>query len=449
MSCKNIGVFLAHDMLRGVYAPYVYQPHDIIDDTFDNETMSLLHRHTSDLTKEGNHFDILCLKPMAASTLQQQQQHNNPTTTTTTPTRTTTSTSHQHNQCDLLVLPFMEVEENDYAEHTEQAHDHAQTQAPDMIDMGVNTDAMVTCLHMNRTDVKFQSFSLIPSPILPVPCLHCGCYIPPTCHNLWLRVCGRYLHAAWLAHRKGELDKRDAEIVNFYLLPRQVLIRKPGQRSACHKLKKTLRHHQHQPHTQHVQQFTQHDHEPQQPRDRHKQDQTTRNVKRATQLVRQGHLRRAMMALTQTEPVIVTPDVITELRDLHPPQETPVYPLPTTAPYMTLSGNELDQYIREFDDEGAAPGPSGWTSDLIRPLVTDAQCQNGLAILLMLIINGEGTGQLKHMILSGRGLPTYKPNGNIRPLTMPEVFYKIAGKINLKRVDQAKIFPDIQYRDQS
>jgi hypothetical protein len=63
--------------------------------------------------------------------------------------------------------------------------------------------------------------------------------------------------------------------------------------------------------------------------------------------------------------------------------------------------------------------------------MTDKQCQNGIAVLLMLIINGEATGTLQHILLSGRGLPTHKPNGKIRPLTMPEVFYKIAGKINL------------------
>ena len=152
-----------------------------------------------------------------------------------------------------------------------------------------------------------------------------------------------------------------------------------------------------------------------------------------------------MMTLTQSEPVVITQNVITELRDLHPPAGKPVSPLPLTAPYITLNGNDIPRYRHEFTDDGAAPGPSGWTSDLILPLITDQRCQNGIAVLLMLIINGEGSGRLKHMLLAGRGLPTYKPNHKIRPITMPEVWYKIAGKLNLKQVDQAKIFPTIQF----
>ena len=65
-------------------------------------------------------------------------------------------------------------------------------------------------------------------------------------------------------------------------------------------------------------------------------------------------------------------------------------------------------------------------------LLDDHRCQKGIAVMLMLIINGEGTCRPKHMLLAGRGLPTYKPNRTIRPLTMPEVLYKIAGKINLR-----------------
>ena len=67
-------------------------------------------------------------------------------------------------------------------------------------------------------------------------------------------------------------------------------------------------------------------------------------------------------------------------------------------------------------------------------------------MLLMLIINGEGTGQLKHMLLSMRGIPLSKPQSTkVRPIDMGEVWFKAAGRIAMKQVDVARVFPNIQY----
>ncbi len=65
---------------------------------------------------------------------------------------------------------------------------------------------------------------------------------------------------------------------------------------------------------------------------------------------------------------------------------------PDDAPMLYLSGKDLTSHMHVFRDNGAAPGPSGWTGDLIQPLLNNSRCLDAIAMLLMLIINGEVTG---------------------------------------------------------
>lgn len=226
----------------------IYQPHDVIDDSFGHERMSLLHRNTRDLAKEGNHFDILCLLDLPSTSAAMPQvlpTHSiTTTTTTTTPLQDHTTTQpatpdnithdpqpqHHH---DAYVVPSIQRQGDHDTPHQSQTSTH---------DAAINTDPLVT-MPLEQQDRR-EIPVLVPISLPPgynhMPPM--WRYIPPTCHNLWTRLCAQHLHAAWLADCKNDVEKKDTEFINLLLLPRQVLLRTPGQRSARYKLKKRLRH---------------------------------------------------------------------------------------------------------------------------------------------------------------------------------------------------------------
>jgi hypothetical protein len=47
----------------------------------------------------------------------------------------------------------------------------------------------------------------------------------------------------------------------------------------------------------------------------------------------------------------------------------------------------LKRLIKRNISRGAAPGPSGWTGELLLPLISDDTCLKGLAALVMDIAN--------------------------------------------------------------
>jgi hypothetical protein len=49
---------------------------------------------------------------------------------------------------------------------------------------------------------------------------------------------------------------------------------------------------------------------------------------------------------------------------------------------------------------GSAPGPSGWTGELIKALVGDADCLAGLVALVEDIINGDLDDSARKYLLS-------------------------------------------------
>ncbi len=99
----------------------------------------------------------------------------------------------------------------------------------------------------------------------------------------------------------------------------------------------------------------------------------TKSVNRAAELMRAGHVSRSAATITQTERVPLTPSVIEQLQQLHPPAGPPMSECPDDAPMLYLSGKDLTSHMHVFRDNGAAPGPSGWTGDLIQPLLNSSR----------------------------------------------------------------------------
>ena len=75
---------------------------------------------------------------------------------------------------------------------------------------------------------------------------------------------------------------------------------------------------------------------------------------------------------------------------------------------------------------GSAPGPSGWSGELIKALVGDADCLAGLVALVEDIVNGDLDDSARKLLLSSSLIASEKDSGGVRPIAIGEVFYRLA-----------------------
>ena len=117
-----------------------------------------------------------------------------------------------------------------------------------------------------------------------------------------------------------------------------------------------------------------------------------KQVERAEVLVREGHAGRAAKELTRSGPCPVNADLVRELKSLHPtgPKVLPV--APDAPPLQRVDTDELAKIIGKMAN-GAAPGRSGWTGDLLRALIHDDECLQGLGYVIADVINGIHKGE--------------------------------------------------------
>lgn len=123
---------------------------------------------------------------------------------------------------------------------------------------------------------------------------------------------------------------------------------------------------------------------------------------------------------------MVDDNIIAQLRDLHPPASGPIPVLPNDAPLIQqVDLVVLSRLVRSLAN-GAAPGPSGWTGDLLLALIDDHDCLAALGHLVKDIVNGALTGRARELLVSSTLVATKKPSGGCRPIAMGEVFYRVA-----------------------
>jgi hypothetical protein len=73
---------------------------------------------------------------------------------------------------------------------------------------------------------------------------------------------------------------------------------------------------------------------------------------------------------------------------------------------------------------GAAPGPSGWTAEMVRVLTEDADCLTGLAMLIQDITNGALPDSVKPFLLSSILIGIDKNAGaSVRPIAFFLLFF--------------------------
>jgi hypothetical protein len=153
-----------------------------------------------------------------------------------------------------------------------------------------------------------------------------------------------------------------------------------------------------------------------------------RKIDKATSLVYEGHARRAVQSLARTGAADMDETRLAKLKGLHPKRgNSPLPNPPAHAPrVMQVDKEKLVEIIRMRLANGASPGRSGWTGDLLKALIDEPECIEGLATITLLIINGDISGKLKQVLLTSVLVGIDKPNGGIRPVAVGEVFYKMA-----------------------
>ena len=84
---------------------------------------------------------------------------------------------------------------------------------------------------------------------------------------------------------------------------------------------------------------------------------------------------------------------------------------------------------------GSAPGPSGWTGELLHQLCQDEECLKGITTLVQCIVNGTiSDGKTKELLLSCRLLAATKKNGGVRPIAIGECFVRAAAQFVMSKL---------------
>src|SRR6185503_3392497 len=120
-------------------------------------------------------------------------------------------------------------------------------------------------------------------------------------------------------------------------------------------------------------------------------------------------LRKAASSLLQRGLHSPTPDVVDQLRQLHPPPSDQALPLcPEHAPLPSFTPASVLTLIRTRSSRGTAPGLSGWTDLLFLPLAEDPVLLPALTVFLEDIACGRLDESARIRLISCRLLPARK-----------------------------------------
>ena len=154
---------------------------------------------------------------------------------------------------------------------------------------------------------------------------------------------------------------------------------------------------------------------------------------RAQQLISSGHITRAIHSLksNMTMADMSSPEVINKLELLHPPSHDQLPKLPSDAPRMQVD-REATAKLMLSSDNGSAPGPSGWGSNMLSILADDPESVDALCTLIEQIINDDLPSTARTLLTSCSLIALNKDEkGGIRPIAMSELFYRIAAQYAL------------------
>ena len=152
-------------------------------------------------------------------------------------------------------------------------------------------------------------------------------------------------------------------------------------------------------------------------------------VTRCLDVLRSSGVSAALRSLVSPPPPPVTDDVIHRLHAMHP-APYPGQPVPAmpTADHTRVNPEKLFAAFSRLSTS-AAPGLSGWRKNLLRPLMRDRQCVDGLAFVVEMILNGSLTNPfVRDALLASRLMALSKRTGNgaVRPIAIGDTLIKLA-----------------------
>jgi hypothetical protein len=169
-------------------------------------------------------------------------------------------------------------------------------------------------------------------------------------------------------------------------------------------------------------------------------DAEARNLTGIRSLVAAGHIGRAA-ARAICQPVLSAndPAVRAQLEALHPRCRGR---LPTPPPdhrhinIFVEPNEQFRKFIREHLVTGAAAGPSGWTGEMLDAACDHKEVLEGVALLCQHMLNGTLPTSLADYLCGSNLTPLDKGVPDrvaVRPIAVPEVFYKLAASWICKR----------------
>ena len=174
---------------------------------------------------------------------------------------------------------------------------------------------------------------------------------------------------------------------------------------------------------------------------------------RAERLVKEGALSKAARSV-DTKTLPPHPEAIQRaiIERVHPDGPSTLPPNPDKTPrFADLDWDYLSKRIRDLP-RSAAPGATGWTRELVIPLLESLTCRPVLTALLVGILNNTLSDALRRCLSTSVLLLITKevsmgeePEG--RPIAMGDFFAKLAAGIAFDRERDkiAEIFGDLQY----
>ena len=272
---------------------------------------------------------------------------------------------------------------------------------------------------------------------------HLFTYVPNKARDFWILACVRVLTNLRAVYNEyGIGPEVDKVILKFLLLPRLLLRRVAGQAHADKKLARSLI------------AFLQNQAEPQEQQSddstKDTRSDAARRVSAATRKVKQGHVRKAVDALIQPGMLEITIETLEQLQSLHPNASDPLSPddieFAATQAKQWLSSGDISKRSERFYDNGSAPGPSGWTGAMLRPLLVNDICRSGLALIFSLLMNGDlRDPAVRETLRAARLIPVPKgtpPSTAVRPIAVGELFARVSCVFAMSGVKLAVVFND-------
>ena len=164
----------------------------------------------------------------------------------------------------------------------------------------------------------------------------------------------------------------------------------------------------------------------------------TRKVRRAKQFIRDGHFSRALRSLQQPNNLVDPNNQLVQERfvQLHPACPDPMPQLPDNAPMATVLPDEDFTKLMLQLANGAAPGLSGNSGDLLALFAKNEVTRAFAAKVVECLINGTLPPACFDMVTMRLliGAPKHGDSNNPRPLVMAEAMYRLAESVLAQKI---------------